>query len=199
MTATATGEVWLLRHGETPWSRDGRHTGRTDVRLSPRGARQATALGQRIAGMSFATVWTSPLARAFDTCAIAGFGDVAEVLPDLQEWDYGAYEGRTTADVRLERPGWTIWEDGAPGGERPEDVAERAERVIARVRAVSGDVALFAHGHLLRVLAVRWLGWPVCAAGALALDTASVCVLAIDRGQPVLRHWNEVCHLDGER
>ncbi|MDF1523392.1 MAG: histidine phosphatase family protein [Trueperaceae bacterium] len=199
MTAPATGEVWLLRHGETPWSLDGRHTGRTDVRLTPRGERQATALGQRIAGRSFAAVWTSPLARAFDTCAIAGFGDVAEVLPDLQEWDYGDYEGRTTADIRQERPGWSIWEDGAPGGERPEDVAGRAERAIARVGAAGGDVALFAHGHLLRVLAARWLGWPASAGGALALDTASVCVLAVDRGRPVVRHWNEVCHLDGER
>ncbi|MBW6455669.1 MAG: histidine phosphatase family protein, partial [Trueperaceae bacterium] len=156
--AGGAGDVWLLRHGETPWSLTGRHTGRTDIGLTKRGERQAQALGRRIAGRPFALVLTSPLARAHDTCRIAGYGDVAEVDDDLQEWDYGDDEGRTTAEIRRERPGWTIWEAGARGGEDAAGVGERAERVIARARAAGGDVALFAHGHLLRVLAARWLG-----------------------------------------
>lgn len=194
-------DIWLLRHGETPWSLAGRHTGRTDIALTPRGELQAEALGRRIGGRAFARVWTSPLRRAHDTCRIAGYGDVAETDDDLQEWDYGGYEGRTTADIRLERPGWTIWEAGAPDGEDAAAVGARVERVLARALAAGGDVALFAHGHLLRALAARWLGWPVAAGGALALDTASVCVLGFERERRVLRAWNEVCHLaeDGGR
>lgn len=193
------GDVWLLRHGETPWSLAGRHTGRTDIGLTQRGERQALALGQRIEGHPFPLVLTSPLARAHDTCRIAGYGDSAEIDGDLQEWDYGDDEGRTTPEIRRERPGWTIWDDGAANGESAWDVGARADRVIERVGAQDGAVALFAHGHLLRVLAARWLGWPPHAGGSLTLDTASVCVLSTERGRPVLKHWNEICHLEDER
>ncbi|MDZ7801145.1 MAG: histidine phosphatase family protein [Trueperaceae bacterium] len=192
-------ELWLLRHGETPWTVSGRHTGRSDIPLTERGRKQAGALGSRIADRSFELVLTSPLTRALETCRLAGYGDVAQLDPDLQEWDYGAYDGRTTADIRTEWPGWTIWDDGAPNGESARDVGARADRVIERVRAQNGAAALFAHGHLLRVLAARWLGWPPNAGGALALDTASVCVLGTERERPVLRHWNEICHLEDER
>jgi len=192
-------ELWLLRHGETPWTLSGQHTGRTDIALTERGRRQAAALAKRIADRSFGLVLTSPLSRALDTCRLAGYGDVAQLDPDLQEWDYGAYDGRTSADIRDERPGWTIWDDGAPNGESAHDVGARADRVIERVRAQNGAAALFAHGHLLRVLAARWLGWPPTAGGSLTLDTASVCVLSTERERPVLNHWNEICHLEDER
>jgi len=196
-------ELWLLRHGETPWTVSGRHTGRTDIPLTERGRRQAGALGRRIADVAFELVLTSPLSRALDTCRLAGYGDVAQLEPDLQEWDYGEYDGRTTAEIREQRPGWTIWDDGAPNGESAHGVGLRADRVLERVRsadlASDDKVALFAHGHLLRVLAARWLGWPPNAGGALTLDTASVCVLGTERERPVLRHWNEICHLEGER
>lgn len=152
--------LWLLRHGETAWTILGRHTGRTDVPLTPRGERQAAALGHRITGQRFALILTSPLLRASETCRLAGYGSVAEVEPDLQEWDYGAYEGRTTAEIRAEQPEWSIWRTGAPGGETPGDVGLRADRVIARAQKAGGGVALFAHGHLLRILAARWIGLP---------------------------------------
>lgn len=199
MTADAAPVLWLLRHGETPWTVAGRHTGRTDVPLTPRGEQQARALARRLAGRSFTVVMTSPLSRARDTCRFAGHGERAVVEPDLQEWDYGAYEGKTTAEIRQFAPLWTIWTAGAPQGEAPADVAQRADRVIARARSAGGHVALFAHGHLLRALAARWIGLPPGAGGALALDTASVSQLALERERPVIRHWNEICHLEDER
>lgn len=187
--------VWLLRHGETAWTITGQHTGRTNVPLTPMGERQAGALGARLVGREFALVLTSPLCRARDTCRLAGLGDRAEVDPDLQEWDYGAFEGKTTAEIRAEQPGWTVWSHGGPGGESPADVAARADRVVERVLAAGGDVALFAHGHLLRVFGARWLGHPPHVGAGLHLDTASICVLGHHREDRVIRHWNEVCHL----
>ena len=190
--------LWLLRHGETPWTLLGRHTGRTDVPLTPRGERQAAALRRRLTGQTFALVLTSPLLRARETCRLAGYAGGAELEPDLVEWDYGAYEGRTSAEIRAEQPGWTIWQAGAPGGETPGDVGLRVDRVIARAQEASGDVALFAHGHLLRVLAARWIGLPPSAGGSVALETASVSMLGLEREQRVICHWNEVCHLEDE-
>jgi broad specificity phosphatase PhoE len=183
-------EVVLVRHGETEWSRDGRHTGSTDVPLTEAGREQARALGEALRGRAFALVLTSPLARAAETCRLAGLGDVAQVRDDLREWDYGAYEGRTTAEIREARPGWTLWRDGAPGGETAADVGVRADRVLAELRTVDGDSAVFAHGHLLRVLAARWLGLEPADGGRFALDTATLSALGWERERTVLRLWN---------
>jgi broad specificity phosphatase PhoE len=192
-------DLWLIRHGETEWTVSGRHTGRTDVPLTLRGERQAELLRRRLAGHAFAAVLASPLGRARDTCRIAGYGAPAVADDDLVEWDYGGYEGRTTDDIRGERPGWTLWRDGVPNGETAAEVGARADRVIARALSAGGDVALFAHGHVLRVLAARWVGLPATAGRCLALDTTSLSVLGHERGERVIRHWNEVCHLEADR
>ena len=194
--------VFLLRHGETEWSVTGQHTGRTDLPLTEEGRRQAKRLGARLAGANFALVLVSPLSRALETARLAGFANgekdsVAEVVPDLMEWDYGAYDGLTAAEIRRERPGWTPWQGGYPGGETLEELAARAERVVARVREVDGDVALFAHGHILRVIATRWLEQPPVEAGRYHLATATLSVLAWERETAVIERWNEACHLDG--
>lgn len=195
---TAAGStLWLLRHGETDWTVTGRHTGRTDVPLTPMGELQAGALGARLRGLEFALVLTSPLSRAHETCRLAGFGAGAEVVADLQEWDYGDFEGKTTPQIRAMQARWSVWENGGPRGESPDDVAQRADRVIARLAGVQGNIALFAHGHLLRVLAARWLDLPPRAGAGLMLDTASVSVLGQYREDRVIRHWNEICHLAG--
>ena len=188
-------ELWLIRHGETEWSATGRHTGRTDVPLTAVGQRQAAALGRRLAGRSFALVLVSPLIRAFETCRIAGYGDVAQFTDDLLEWDYGVYEGRTTVDIRTEVPGWTIWTGNPPGGETIEQVGRRITTVIDRATAAGGDVALFAHGHVLRVLAACWFGLPPRAGRLLALDTASLSVLGYERETRVITTWNQDWHL----
>ncbi|MFB0505814.1 MAG: histidine phosphatase family protein [Thermodesulfobacteriota bacterium] len=188
-------ELWLIRHGETEWSATGRHTGRTDIPLTSVGQRQAAALGRRLADRSFALVLVSPLTRAVETCRIAGYGDVAHFTDDLLEWDYGAYEGRTTADIRKEAPGWTIWTGNPPGGETKEQVGRRALNVIDKVSAAGGDVALFAHGHLLRVLAACWLGLAPDAGRLLALGTASLSVLGYERETRVITTWNQDWHL----
>jgi probable phosphoglycerate mutase len=185
------GELWLVRHGETAWSVSGQHTGRTDIPLTPRGRQQAELLARRLMRKTFALVLTSPLARARDTCQLAGQAASAVVDPDLMEWDYGAYEGRTSADIRREAPGWTIWSGGPRGGESADQVGERVDRVIVRAAAVEGDVALFAHGHVLRILAARWLGLAAAAGRFLALDTASLSKLGYERDQRVVRAWNE--------
>src|SRR5215475_1584833 len=151
------GELWLIRHGETEWSLSGAHTGRTDIPLTERGQSNAVALGKLLAGHRFALVLTSPMQRARETCRLAGFGDIAQVEPDLCEWDYGDYEGKSTPEIRRERPDWCLWRQGVPNGETVEQVAARGERVIARATAVDGDVALFAHGHILRILTAVWL------------------------------------------
>ncbi len=185
------GELWLIRHGETEWSRSGQHTGRTDVPLTADGERQAARLGRRLGGRAFALVLTSPLARARETCRLAGYGAVARADADLLEWDYGAYEGRTTAQIREEAPGWTIWTGGVRAGESAEEVGARADRVIARCTGAAGHAALFAHGHVLRILAARWLGLPARAGRDFALDTASLSVLGHEHEHRVLRSWNE--------
>ncbi len=188
-------QLWLIRHGETAWSRDGRHTGRTDVPLTARGELQARLLARRLAAHPFALVLTSPLSRARETCRLAGRLEGAVVDPDLQEWDYGQLEGRTTAEIQRELPGWSVWTGPIPGGETPDEVGARADRVIARASAVEGDFALFAHAHVLRVLAARWVGLPATGGRHLALDTASLSVLGHEHGRPVVRSWNESCAL----
>src|SRR5262245_9595191 len=166
--------IYLVRHGATERSVDGRHTGRANIPLTDEGRRQAGQLGERLAGKRFALVLVSPLKRALETAHLAGYGDVAELEPDLMEWDYGAYDNLTAVEIRRERPGWTPFEGGFPEGETLEEVAVRAERVLARVRPVGGDVALFAHGHILRVIAARWLEQPPVEAAHYHLSTASL-------------------------
>ena len=191
--SAASGQLFLVRHGQTEWSRDGRHTGRTDVPLTPHGRHEAALVGRYLSGHRFALVLTSPLGRALETCRLAGFGGVALERDDLREWDYGEYEGRTTAEIREERPGWTLWRDGVPGGEPVDEVGSRADAVIAEARAAGGDVALFAHGHVLRILAARWLGLPARDGSLLALDPATVSILGYERESPVIRLWNDKC------
>jgi probable phosphoglycerate mutase len=181
---------WLLRHAETEWSRTRRHTGRTDVPLTDEGRAAARALGARLAGHDFAAVWTSPLSRARETCALAGFGDRALVREELVEWDYGDYEGLTTEEIRASSPRWYLWRDGCPGGEGPFDVGRRIAPLIDELVAAPGDVAIFSHGHVLRVLGARWIGLPPVDGGRLALDTASISVLGWEREVRVVRRWN---------
>jgi broad specificity phosphatase PhoE len=193
---TATGEqaaprLVVVRHGATEWSRDGRHTGRTDLTLLDEGRHQAAELARRLAGHHFAWVLTSPLSRARQTCEIAGFGARAEERGDLCEWDYGEYEGLTTAEIRAKRPGWSLWRDGAPGGESVSEVGARADAVIAAVQSTTGDVLVFAHGHLLRVLGARWVGLPATAGALFTLAPASISVLGWEREAAVVSRWND--------
>jgi broad specificity phosphatase PhoE len=183
-------EIWLIRHGQTEWSASGQHTGRTDIPLTEIGREQAAALGDALARRPFALVLTSPMSRARDTCALAGYGDVAVVTDGLREWDYGDYEGRTTADIRTEIPGWTVWSGPHPNGETAEQVGARAEQVLAAAERADGDVALFAHGHILRVLAGCWLGLGPLGGRLLKLDTATVCVLGYEHESRVVHRWN---------
>jgi broad specificity phosphatase PhoE len=185
--------VYLVRHGETAWSVSGRHTGSTDLPLTPQGEENARRLGRRLSGVSFALVLTSPLQRARRTCELAGFGAQALVDADLVEWHYGIYEGRTRADIQQERPGWDLFRDGCPGGEMPAEVGARADRVLSRLRSVQGQALVFAHGHILRVLAARWLGLPPQAARYFYLSTATVSILGQEHDnpqEPVIRLWN---------
>jgi len=188
---TRPPEIVLVRHGETEWSRTGKHTGRTDVPLTERGRQDAQAVGVALKDRRFALVLTSPLARATESCRLAGLGDTAVRRDELAEWDYGAYEGRKTVDIREERPGWSLWHDGVPDGETGAQVGARVDRVIAELRAVAGDAAVFAHGHLLRVLAARWLGLEPAAGRLFALDPATISILGYERETPVIRVWNE--------
>ena len=182
--------VLLIRHGETEWSRSGQHTSTTDIPLTEEGRLRAEGLRGRLAGREFALVLTSPMVRARDTAALAGLGEHAEVIEDLHEVAYGSYEGRTTAGIREERPGWDLWRDGAPNGETPEQVGERADRVIARALAAGGDAALFAHGHILRILAARWLELPPERGASFLLETAAVSELGFERETRVIARWN---------
>jgi probable phosphoglycerate mutase len=184
-------ELWLVRHGETEWSLSGAHTGRTDIPLTAAGRERAAAVGRYLAGRKFAAVLVSPLQRARETCRLAGYEN-ARIDPALSEWDYGDYEGRTTSQIQAERPGWTLWSDGVPNGETAAQVAARADSVIARALAIEGenDVILFAHGHILRVLAARWLGLPPQDGRLFALGTAAVSTLGYERETRVITRWN---------
>lgn len=185
----------LARHGATEWSVSGRHTGTTDVALTGAGRRDAERLGARLAGRDFALVLTSQLSRARETCALAGFGEAAEVDEDLREFSYGAYEGRTTLEIREDRPAWSVWSDGSPGGETVQDVGARVDRVIERALAAEGDVALFSHGHLLRVLAARWIELEPVQGSRFALDTGALCELGFERERRAVWLWNDTGHL----
>jgi broad specificity phosphatase PhoE len=187
-----TQEVWLIRHAETEWSRDGRHTGVTDVSLTDEGREAARALGDRVGDRRFALVLTSPLERARETAALAGLGQGAQIRDDLLEWNYGEYEGVTTAEIRETRPGWYLWTDGAPGGESPAEVGVRCDRVIEDVLRAEGDVALVAHGHILRALGARWVEEEVEFGGRLYLGTGTLSVLGWEREVRVVRSWNAV-------
>ncbi|HEX6388716.1 MAG TPA: histidine phosphatase family protein [Solirubrobacteraceae bacterium] len=182
--------MWLVRHAETEWSRSGRHTGRTDVPLTDEGRERARALGEALRRRRFAVVLASPLDRARETAALAGLGEHAQLREDLLEWDYGDYEGITTPDIRAERPGWYLWRDGVPNGESADEVAARCDRVIEELVAAPGDVAVFAHGHVLRALSARWVEQPVAFGGRLYLATGSLSVLGFEREVRVIRSWN---------
>ncbi|MGH2743317.1 MAG: histidine phosphatase family protein [Pseudonocardiaceae bacterium] len=191
----ANTEIFLARHGETEWSLNGRHTGTTDIPLTENGRRHAKALGTRLAGREFAAVFTSPLSRASETCRLAGLGDRAVVRPELVEWDYGEYEGRTTIDIRKTVPDWTVWSHPTPRGETPEQVGARCDALIEELVQFDGDVACFAHGHILRVLGARWMGVAPQKGANLALSTGTLSVLGWERVNRTLRLWNDGSHI----
>ena len=188
---TEMARMWLVRHGETEWARLGKHTGRTDIPLTELGREQAKAVAARLAGRPFALVLSSPLSRALDTARLAGFAGRVRSDDDLLEWDYGADEGRTTPEIRLDRPGWTIWGDGPKDGEAIDRVAARVDRVIAVAREQPGDVLVFAHGHVLRILAARWLDLAPASGRMFALSTATLSILGWERDAPVVERWND--------
>lgn len=193
--------VYLARHGETAWSLTGQHTGRTDLPLTENGRRNAGRLAERLQGMIFDKVFASPLQRALQTCTLAGFGDRAEVDADLVEWNYGQYEGRRTAEILQERPTWELFRDGCPGGESPDDVGVRADRVVERIRAVKGNVLVFSSAHFMRVLAARWLGQAPALGKCFLLSTASLSALGYEHNlsDPVIQFWNDTRHIHHER
>ncbi|KRB23344.1 MULTISPECIES: histidine phosphatase family protein [Mesorhizobium] len=190
--SSAFPQIHLVRHGETAWSLSGQHTGRTDMPLTPAGEAAARGVAERLKGLSFSAVWSSPSQRAYNTSVLAGFGARSVKMDDLQEWDYGAYEGRTTKDILAERPGWTVFRDGCPQGETAADVGVRADRIIRRLRDAGGSILIFSSAHFLRVLAARWLGLPPEGGALFVLDTASISVLGYehDLSEPVVRKWN---------
>lgn len=194
MNIAVRHDVVLVRHGQTEWSATGKHTGRSDVPLTEFGRRQAGALGAMLGGADFARVLSSPLSRAWETMERAGYAG-GTGTDDLMEWDYGIYEGRRTLDIRDEIPNWSVWVNEIVGGESVDEVGERADRVIADVFEADGPVAIFAHGHVLRILAARWMGLPPVLGASLGLDTATVSTLGWERENRVIRHWNESCHL----
>jgi probable phosphoglycerate mutase len=195
--ANALPVIYLARHGETAWSLSGQHTGRTDLPLTKQGEERARRLGERLKGKSFAGVFTSPAQRAVGSCELAGFAAVAETLPDLAEWDYGQYEGVTSAAIHERNPDWQLFRDGCPGGESPQQVGERADRVLSRVAAIQGDVLLFSSRHILCVLAARWLGLGPECGRYFTLNTASLSALGYDphRPQRLIQLWNDTCHI----
>ena len=183
--------IVLVRHGETEWSASGQHTGRTDLPLIEAGREQARALAQTLRGRTFTHVFSSPLERALETCRLTGFGDVVELREELHEWDYGEYEGLTTPQIKDERPDWDLWRDGCPGGESPDQVGARADRLLASLAKIDGEVLMFAHGHILRVLSARWVDMPVDAGARLLLSAGALCVLGHERETRALERWNE--------
>jgi probable phosphoglycerate mutase len=188
--------AYLVRHGETAWSRTGQHTGRTDIPLTECGQREALRLGERLRGVNFARIYTSPAQRAAHTCELAGFAEGVRVDPDLQEWDYGAYEGLTSAEILAKHPGWDLFRDGCPNGESPADVRERADRVVQRARAAQGTILVFSSGHFIRALASRWLNLELTAVSRhLALSTTSISIVSHEReiSRPIVQLWNERC------
>ena len=186
----AKKEIWLIRHGETEWSAKGMHTSRTDLPLLPSGIKQAEELGTRLKHRSFGLVLVSPMQRARETCRLAGYGDIARTTNDLKEWDYGAYEGRTTADIRNENPRWSLWRDGVADGEPIEHVGARVQRVIEQCLEVGGDVALFAHGHVLRILTAVWLGLKPDRGQLFMLGTGTISILGFEHDYRVIKRWN---------
>jgi probable phosphoglycerate mutase len=180
----------LVRHGETEWSRDGRHTGSTDIALTERGVAQAERIRSQLADFEIARVLSSPISRALETCRLAGFGDRVETREELREWDYGDYEGVTTAEIHARRPGWVLWRDGCPNGEQPADVGARADRLLGELAGSSGDVALFGHGHMLRVVCARWLELPPAEGARFVLETATLSVLGREHDWHAIRVWN---------
>ena len=190
--------VYLVRHGETAWTLSGQHTGLTDLPLTKCGERNARRLGERLHGVTFAKVLTSPLQRATRTCELAGFGAVAEIDRDLLEWNYGEYEGRLITDIHRERPDWQLFRDGCPGGESPKDVGTRADRAVKRIREVDGDVLVFSSGHFLRVFAARWLGLDAASGRYFLLSTANISLLGYEHNlsEPVIRLWNDTRHIE---
>jgi probable phosphoglycerate mutase len=191
-SGSGAGEAVLVRHAETEWSRDGRHTGRVDVPLTEHGRDVALALRERLSAWRFELVLVSPSVRARETCELCGLGAGAHARPDLLEWDYGDYEGLTTPEIRAQRPDWLLWRDGCPGGEGPADVGARADRVIDEIAASGGGVAVFSHGHMLRVLGARWIALGPEGGGRLGLSTGGICVLGHERDTAVIARWNDV-------
>ena len=183
-------EIYIARHGATEWSKSGQHTSHTDLPLLPEGEEQARALGSKLSGGAFSLVLCSPLRRARDTCDLAGFGEVAEITEDLVEWDYGEYEGLTTPRIREANPSWSLWRDGCPGGEFPPQIGRRVDRVLERFAAVEGNVLAFAHGHVLRVLAARWLEMEVSAGARFKLEAGSLGILGHERDTTVIERWS---------
>lgn len=190
--------IYLARHGETAWSLTGQHTGRTDLQLTERGERNARRLGERLAGLAFANIFTSPSQRAGRTCELAGFGAAAETDPDLAEWDYGDYEGLRTAEIHARHPNWQLFRDGCPGGETPRHIGKRADRIVARLREIDNDVLIFSSGHFLRVLAARWLGFEAAGGRFFILKTASLSALGYENNpsQPAIQLWDDTQHVE---
>jgi len=186
----ALSEAVLVRHAETPWTLTGQHTGRTDIPLTDAGRESARRLASVLARWRFAEVLCSPLRRARETCELCGLGELAQLREDLREWDYGDYEGLTSSEIRAQRPDWLLWRDGCPGGESPQQVGARADRVVGELLAAAGPVAVFAHGHILRVLGARWIERPAAGGGRLALSPGSISVLGEEHGLRVLSSWN---------
>jgi broad specificity phosphatase PhoE len=193
----STQHVFLIRHGETEWSRSGQHTGMTDIPLTEGGRTMPKRLAPILAKVTFERVFASPLQRARETCELAGLGKRAEIDRDLVEWNYGDYEGLTPKEIHAKAPGWMLFTDGCPGGESPQEVARRVDSVVERVRVMAGDVALFAHGHIFRVLVARWIGLPVAAGSHFLLDTATVSVLSYYRGVAAIKRWNAPFAVEG--
>jgi probable phosphoglycerate mutase len=191
VTVSKPGEAVLVRHAETEWSLNGRHTGRSDIPLTEHGRDVARALRERLSGWSFDLVLVSPAVRARETCELCGLDPASQLRPDLLEWDYGDYEGLTTPEIREQRPDWQLWRDGCPGGESAEDVGVRADRVIDEIRSDGGEVAVFSHGHMLRVLGARWVALGPESGARLGLSTAAICVLGHERETPVIARWND--------